>query len=471
MDADGSNEQWLTRRGRWDTEPAFSPDGKWVAFQSNTLGEHRLEAIELRPDGKPIPPIRLTPDEPTTDNGSPDFSPDGERIVFHRMVGYPYGGPYEIYTINPDGSDPRRLARGWEPTFSPDGKKIAFVRYDYVLEKVGIWTMNTDGTKQRKLAGFPDPPRNVMDITWGPAYTPCQGRGATIAGSSGADVLRGTAGNDVIAGLGGDDTIIPGAGADVICGGQGTDSASYADRSEPVAARLAPASGGEGEGDRARSLAVGGDSEDPIVLDLIAEVENLSGGAGPDVLFGDEQANRILGGPGNDRLYGAGGRDHLAAGHGDDQLRGGPGEDTLNGGGDADLLDGGPGEDLASYASSGLAVIASIASPSDWDPAAGDEQVAASDDGSPADGPPGERDTITATIEAIRGGRGADRLTGNELANTLIGGPGADSLFGLAGSDLLNARDGERDTKIDCGADTDPEALRDPIDPAALSCP
>jgi subtilisin-like proprotein convertase family protein len=51
----------------------------------------------------------------------------------------------------------------------------------------------------------------------------CDGRAATIVGTSGPDTLIGTSSADVIVGLGGDDTIRAGAGDDVICAGDGFD--------------------------------------------------------------------------------------------------------------------------------------------------------------------------------------------------------------------------------------------------------
>ncbi len=52
----------------------------------------------------------------------------------------------------------------------------------------------------------------------------CNGRSATIIGTSGPDTLYGTDGDDVIVGLGGNDTIRGRAGNDTICGGGGNDS-------------------------------------------------------------------------------------------------------------------------------------------------------------------------------------------------------------------------------------------------------
>ena len=52
----------------------------------------------------------------------------------------------------------------------------------------------------------------------------CQGKTATIVGTSGNDTIEGTPGNDVIHGLSGNDTINGRGGNDIICGGNGNDS-------------------------------------------------------------------------------------------------------------------------------------------------------------------------------------------------------------------------------------------------------
>ena len=60
------------------------------------------------------------------DSQEPDWSPDGEKIVFHSYR----DGTYHIWTINKDGSDLTQLTSGVsdnrEPDWSPDGKSIVF---------------------------------------------------------------------------------------------------------------------------------------------------------------------------------------------------------------------------------------------------------------------------------------------------------------------------------------------------------
>ena len=85
------------------------------------------------------------------DDGMPDYSPDGTRIVFTSNRDQ----QGEIYVMNADGSGQKRLTRrpgdDWSPSFSPDGTRIAFTQLPGT-----IWVMNADGTRLRKLTAGVD---------------------------------------------------------------------------------------------------------------------------------------------------------------------------------------------------------------------------------------------------------------------------------------------------------------------------
>ncbi|KUR70896.1 hypothetical protein AQZ52_13855 [Novosphingobium fuchskuhlense] len=128
------------------------------------------------------------------------------------------------------------------------------------------------------------------------------GAGAdTITGDAGANFLNGGAGNDVIGGGAGDDLLLGGLGNDTLTGGAGIDTASYETATAAVTVNLVTgkATGGAGS-------------------DTLAQIENVIGGAGNDVITGNAGANTLLGGAGNDRLISGGGADILAGGKGAD---------------------------------------------------------------------------------------------------------------------------------------------------------
>lgn len=163
-----------------------------------------------------------------------------------------------------------------------------------------------------------------------------------LTGSPYSDVLLGGTGDDFLDGGAGDDRLIgdgdgdakaspdPGGGDDMIDGGDGSDTVLYIGRRAGVRVDLEAATMNAAGGER----------------DRLEEIENITGGLGPDVLIGDGRRNRLEGHPGDDDLRGGGGNDTLGGGAGTDTLRGGDGDDDLNTRDRRDALFGGAGDDL-----------------------------------------------------------------------------------------------------------------------------
>jgi TolB protein len=92
----------------------------------------------------------------------PAWSPVGDSIVFVAR-----GENDEIYVINADGSNLRRLTSNtWEwdkhPSWSPDGKQIVFWS-NRDTGRRQLWIMNADGSNQRLLLSSP---YNDWDPIW-----------------------------------------------------------------------------------------------------------------------------------------------------------------------------------------------------------------------------------------------------------------------------------------------------------------
>jgi Tol biopolymer transport system component len=97
-------------------------------------------------------------------SGSPEWSPDGTRIVFdHDASGFENKG---IFSMKPDGSDVRQLTSGHydkQPTWSPDGKRVAFVRGN--AGQTELFVVNADGSETEQItSGI----KSVSDPTWSP---------------------------------------------------------------------------------------------------------------------------------------------------------------------------------------------------------------------------------------------------------------------------------------------------------------
>ena len=107
---------------------------------------------------------------------SPTWSPDGTRVAFSSLGEPGTRNPSDIFSINPDGSDLRRLTRNLDardPAWSPDGARIAFRRY-----RGNIFVVAADGGDVRQLTGDDDLTDAGDFFDWAPAWSP---DGARIA--------------------------------------------------------------------------------------------------------------------------------------------------------------------------------------------------------------------------------------------------------------------------------------------------
>lgn len=149
-DSDGANLRQLTTNGRNNYLPAWSPDGRQIAYVSGGRGgfdTHEIYVINVDGSG----------DTNLTVNDAQEYgvawSPDGSTLAF----GSKRDGEMRIYTMNPDGSEQQSLptpAAGQAPWWSPDGRQMV-----YTVESEGnsdIYVMDADGGNQRLLIGGPE---------------------------------------------------------------------------------------------------------------------------------------------------------------------------------------------------------------------------------------------------------------------------------------------------------------------------
>ena len=202
-----------------DRTPRWSPDGRWILFQSGRRSINSLLVVSA--DGNTT--SFLTSAKEEAENGR--WSPSGDEIVyvtrekeyfsgrinllkFDTHTGQSIGDPVTLYTApvdrgggwairsavwSPDGKtlatvlqnsgwnhiyllslkggEPKQITDGTfeddDPTFSPDGKSISFISNRGLLEANNLWVISASGGEARQVARF-DTPGIVSDPQWAP---------------------------------------------------------------------------------------------------------------------------------------------------------------------------------------------------------------------------------------------------------------------------------------------------------------
>jgi TolB protein len=193
MNGDGAELTHLTR----GSSVTWSPDSKNIAFHASAsyyASDGLVTGCPIRTDpgsatsdsdifvvnvddllAGVVQPTNIT-NSPDWIDDDPDWSPDGQKIVFtrHPVTDNPrLSNQAELYLINPDGSDLQRLTFNQEeeraPAWAPDGTRIVFMcRIGAEVNPMAdfeICVMNADGTGLTQLTD-----NSVFDGT--PTFSP-----------------------------------------------------------------------------------------------------------------------------------------------------------------------------------------------------------------------------------------------------------------------------------------------------------
>ncbi|MCL2682104.1 MAG: hypothetical protein FWE63_01295 [Bacteroidales bacterium] len=131
--------------------PKFSPDGRWIAYCSSAGNDHHIYRMNVNGANN-----RLI----IRNAASPKWSPQGDKIAYSASG---EERSSQIFVANADGRNQKQLTftvspriwPGWppdgngSPQWTPDGKKIVYVSHEN--EKSEIFIMNADGSAQTRL--------------------------------------------------------------------------------------------------------------------------------------------------------------------------------------------------------------------------------------------------------------------------------------------------------------------------------
>jgi dipeptidyl aminopeptidase/acylaminoacyl peptidase len=187
MNADGSGLTQLTRGPGEQGTASWSPNATSLAISAD-WGDPALQGIWLipasDPDGVTQREVRRVTTLPAgvDSDTEPQFSPDGNSIVFTRFKG---PGASAIHRVGIDGSGLERISpwrlNASDPDWSPDGQRIAFDSGDSGVagSKMNIYVVGADGngltrlTDRKPLKKIPGGAniRGANNPVWSPSGT------------------------------------------------------------------------------------------------------------------------------------------------------------------------------------------------------------------------------------------------------------------------------------------------------------
>ena len=139
----------LTSTPAVESNPQFSPDGQWIAFNSNRSGNQAVYIVPVEGGS----PKRLT-----WHPGSASvcgWSSDGKLVLYSTSRDNAPGGFARLWTVSMEGGPSTVLSNQWaaDGSFSPDGKQI-------VIDRIQRWDV-----EWRHYRGGQNTPLVILNLT------------------------------------------------------------------------------------------------------------------------------------------------------------------------------------------------------------------------------------------------------------------------------------------------------------------
>ena len=162
---------WLTTNPGNDGQPAWSPDGRFIAYTSQRKDSGDIYAVDLTGDAQKPQQVTLWPN---ATEFRPRWAPAKNFLLFTRSHTGSKGQDIGVVADIMRPKETTKMVTTWagdeiRPNWSPDGMRIAFYsnkgnRNDKVFD---LWVIGVDGQNAVKVAT-----EVVVDDSNGPAWTP-----------------------------------------------------------------------------------------------------------------------------------------------------------------------------------------------------------------------------------------------------------------------------------------------------------
>ncbi len=145
----GGQLRKLTDNTHTDRLPWWSPDGQWIIYSSDVRGDGMYDLYRMRPDGSDNQVVFSNGQR----NSHARYSPDGRYVVFTTGANPNNAATWEIGLLNLDDGAFQQLTRNdvrdSGPAFHPDGNSIIFVTFNN--GDLDIATMDLNGENRQLL--------------------------------------------------------------------------------------------------------------------------------------------------------------------------------------------------------------------------------------------------------------------------------------------------------------------------------